>query len=136
MARPYTYHSFCHNPLPNGEDKLAEGLPGVFTKSSNTPTPSPTVFWAPTPAFALAPTPALPSINKLFKQFMKAYLETNQRPNQPPAECKRPLKSKVPDVYYGKLHMDCYHFCQQYKDYFETSWATRTNSIFFAAFFL
>ena len=41
---------------------------------------------------------------------MKAYLESNLVPSQPPEECKRPPKAKVPDVYYGKLHMDCYHF--------------------------
>ena len=67
---------------------------------------------------------------------MKAYLESNQGPSQPPEERKRPLKAKVPDVYYGKLHMDCYHFCQQCKDHFEISWATGTNRTPFAASFL
>ena len=32
--------------------------------------------------------------------------------------------------------MDCYHFCQQCKDYFETSGATKMNCILFAAIFL
>ena len=46
------------------------------------------------------------------------------------------LKAKVPKVYYGKLHMDCYHFCQQCKDYFETAGAPETNRTPFAASFL
>ena len=67
---------------------------------------------------------------------MKAYLEFNQGPSQPPEERERPLKAKVPDVYYGKSHMDCYHFCQQCEDHFETSRATGTNRTPFAASFL
>ena len=49
---------------------------------------------------------------------------------------KRPLKAKVPDVYFGKLHMDCYHFYQQYEDHFEIDNATRSNCTLFAALFL
>ena len=54
-------------------------------------------------------------------------MESNQGPRQPPAECERPLKAKVPEMYNSKLHMDCYYFCQQYEDYFETAGATGTN---------
>ena len=43
---------------------------------------------------------------------MKVYLETNQRLKQPPAEGKQFFKAKVPNVYYGKLHIDCYYFYQ------------------------
>ena len=42
---------------------------------------------------------------------MKAYLESNQGFSQSPAECEQFLKTKVLDVYYGKLHMDCYYLC-------------------------
>ena len=52
---------------------------------------------------------------------MKVYLEFNQGPSQPLEEFEKPLKAKVLDVYYGKSHMDCYHFSQQCEDYFETS---------------
>ena len=97
MAGPRTRYSPCHNPPPGVEDKLAGGPPRVPNEGNNTPTHSQAVFWAPTP------TPL--STNKLFKQFMKAYL-------QPSKECKRPLKAKVPDVYYDKSHMDCYHICK------------------------
>ena len=128
MAGPRTRRSPCHNPPPGDKDKLVGGPPGAPIKSSNTHTHSPVV------SRALTPTP--PSTNELFKQFMKAYLESNQGSNQPLKERKQPLKAKVPDTYYGKLHMDCYYFCQQCKDHFETSWAIGTNQNPFAAFFL
>ena len=63
-------------------------------------------------------------------------METNQRPRQPSAERKQTLKAKIPEIYYSKLHMDCYHFCQYCKDYFETAGAIRANQTLFATFFL
>ena len=45
---------------------------------SYNPTPGP----VPVPPLALAPVP----IDKLFKQFIKAYLKMNQMPNQPLVE--------------------------------------------------
>ena len=83
------------------------------------------------PVLALAP----PCSNQLFKQIMRAYLKSNQRSRQPPIEYERSLKAKVSEVYYSKLHMDCYHFCQQCKDHFENAGATETNRTCFAAFF-
>ena len=66
----------CHSPRCNlfsaGENELAGAAP---TEGSGTPTPTPNVFHAPTPAPATALAAALSSDNKLFKQFMKAYLE-------------------------------------------------------------
>ena len=67
---------------------------------------------------------------------MRAYLESNQGRSWPLAECKLFFKAKVPDVYYKKSHMDCYHFCQQCKDHFMTAGAIGTNRTLFAAFFL
>ena len=46
------------------------------------------------------------------------------------------FKARTPETYSGKSHMDCYHFCKQCKDYFETSDAAEINCIFFAAIFL
>ena len=128
IAGPHTCHSLCHNPPSGGDDELARDLPGTSTKGNNTPTHSPVVSWASTS------TPS--STDELFKQFMKAYLKSNQRPSLPPEERKRPLKAKVPNVYYDKLHMDCYHFCQLCEDHFETFWITRPNRTPFATSFL
>ncbi len=46
------------------------------------------------------------------------------------------LKAKTPDVYYGRSHMECYNFCQQYEDHFAICGATEPNRIPFVASFL
>ena len=101
---------------------------------SHNPTPGPELVPALIPAPVPAPTPLFS--DELFRQFMRVYLESNQGPRQPPVERERFLKAKVPEVYYGKSQMDCYHFCQQYEDYFETAGATGNNRTSFAAYFL
>ena len=103
---------------------------------SRHPTLGPAAVPAPAPAPVHSPALASVATNDLFKQFMKAYLEMNQGPRQPPAERERSFKAKILEVYYGKLHIECYHFCQQCEDYFETAGATKTNWTPFAASFL
>ena len=140
MARPRIRRSPRRNPLPGGEDELARGPPGASTKGSNTPTPSSPASRAQTPASAQASTS---SSNKgLFQQFIKAYLE-NQNKNQAPppapiqAELREQLlKARFPDLYYGNSHLDCYRFCQQCEDHFDTAGASGPNRIPFAALFL
>ena len=71
---------------------------------------------------------------------MKAYLE-NQNQALPPAPIQaefreQPLKARFPDLYYGNSHLDCYRFCQQCEDHFETAGANGPNRIPFAASFL
>ena len=96
---------------------------------------------APAPeAPVFTPVPATASTDGLFQQFMKAYLE-NQNQAQTPAPVQaepreQPLKARFPDLYYGNSHMDCYRFCQQCEDHFETAGATGNNRIPFAASFL
>ena len=140
MAGPRTRCSLRRNLPPGGENELAGGLPGAPTKGSNTPTPSPPASRAQTPASAQASAP--PSNEGLFQQFMKAYLE-NQNQNQAPpptpiqAELReQPLKAQFPDLYYGNSHLDCYRFCQQCEDHFDTAGASGPNRIPFAASFL
>ena len=137
-------------PLDPVEDELARE-PGpiegphsgsTFPALSHNPTPGPKLVpalnFAPVPAPVLAPVPApaLPSPDELFKQFMRAYLQLNQGLRQISAEFERSFKAKIPEVYYGKSHMDCYHFCQHCKDHFETAGATGNNRTLFAASFL
>ena len=104
-------------PINPVEDELAKdsgsvgGLNSDSTSPapSRNPTPGPNLVPTSIPAPVLAPTPASVASDKLFKKFMKAYLEMNQGAKQP--ERKQTLKAKIPEVYYSKSHMDCYHFC-------------------------
>ena len=133
MAGPLAPHSPCQNTCPAGENELTGAAP---TKRSSTLTPTPTVSRASIPAPVI-----VPFLNKeLFKQFIKAYLEAQVpaqiAPEIDPKPCKQPLKAWFSDFYYANLHMDCYQFCLQCKDHFETIGAKKPNRILFAALFL
>ena len=68
---------------------------------------------------------------------MKVFMETTQAQAQALAEPQeRPLKARTSEIYSGKSHMDCYHFCQQCEDYFKTSGAIGMNRTPFTATFL
>ena len=47
-----------------------------------------------------------------------------------------PLKVRFPDIYWGKTHLECYNFFQQYKNHFAITGATDLNRVPFAAIFL
>ena len=135
MARPLARCSPCCNSLSIGKDGLAGAAP---IEGNNIPTHTPIVSCAPTSAPATAPFVAPSSDSKLFKQFIKAYLEA-QVPGQTKVDqepCQQPFKAQFPNLYYGNLHMDCYQFCQQSEDYFETARTKELNRILFAALFL
>ena len=68
------------------------------------------------------------------QRILRTVLETRALPFDGPR--KKPLKARLPDVYRGKSHMECYNFCQQYEDHFATAGAKGPNRIMFAAFFL
>ena len=44
-------------------------------------------------------------------KILKIFLKAKGHEPQAQVSCERPLKAKVPDVYFGNLHMDFYHFC-------------------------
>ena len=92
---------------------------------------------APTPPEASTPPLVPPTSEDLFTKFMKVFMETTQAQAQALAEPReRPLKARTPETYWGKSHMECYHFCQQCEDHFKTSGATGINCTPFAASFL
>ena len=103
MAGPCVCCCPYWNLTPASEDDLT----GVISiEGDSTPTPTPPVSCTPTPAPAIAPS----LDNKLFTQFIKAYLEA-QVPGQIKIDseaCKQSLKAWLPDFYYGNLHMNCY----------------------------
>ena len=122
MARPRACRSPCQNPPPTGKDEPAGATP---TEGSDTPTPIPALSQVLTPAPVVTPAVAPNPDNKLFKHFMKTYLEA-RTPTQIAAKidaepCERPLKPWGPDLYYGDLHINCYRFCQQCEDHFDTA---------------
>ena len=142
MAGPRTCHSPRCNPLPSSKDKFAGGPPGAPTKGSNTPTPSPPVSRAQTPADAPAPTPAPPSgtytdvdLQRATKLALESFVQ-GQAHAQGSEPREKPLKARFPDLYWGNSHQDCYRFCQQCEDHFETAGAKGSNRISFAASFL
>ena len=69
-------------------------------------------------------------------RILKIFSETKGQEPKAEVSCEQPLKAKVPDIYFGKSHMDCYHFCQQYNDHFETAGATGSNCTLFTSSFL
>ena len=71
---------------------------------------------------------------------MKAYLKA-QIPAQTALKVdlesyKQSFKSWFPDFYYRNLHIECYWFCQKYKNHFKTAEAKRPNKITFAGLIL
>ena len=140
MAGPRTRR----NPPLGGEDELA----GAPTEGNSTPSPSPVVSQAqtPAPAQAPAPTPApgppgrytdedLQRATKLaLESFVKGQEHGQLPANSAPRE--QSLKARFPDLYYANSHLDCYRFCQQCEDHFETAGANGSNRVPFAASFL
>ena len=93
------------------------------------------------PSHASAPAPVKPILALKYSEtdlmrILKIFSETKGQEPKAEVPRKRPLKAKVPDVYFGKLHMDCYHFCQQCEDHFETAGATGSTRTLFTISFL
>ena len=140
MAGPCACPSPCWNFPSAGKDELAGAASRVLTNDSRTPTHTFAISSTPILVVAIGLAVAPPLDNKLFKQFIKAYLETQMPgwivPKIDLKPCKQLFKARFPDLYYSNLHMDCYQFYQQCKDYFKTVGAKGSNRIPFAASFL
>ena len=63
-------------------------------------------------------------------EIMQAWAQALAEPQE------QPLKAQTPETYWGKSHIEWYHFCQQCEDHFEISGATGMNCTLFAASFL
>ena len=132
------------NPSLGGKDELA----GAPTKGNSTPavshasTPIPAYAPAPTPAPASAPGPPERYTDKDLQRdtklalelFVKGQEHCQLQANSAPR--KQPLKAQFSNLYYGNSYLDCYWFCQQCKDYFETAGANRLNQVFSTDLFL
>ena len=80
--------------------------------------------------------PFVPLIKDFFIKFMKVFVESTQtRDREQTKPQKQLFKARSPKTYLGKSHMDCYHFCQQYEDYFKILSITEMNCTLFAVSF-
>ena len=125
----------CVNPPPDpaGEQDELGGAQNPATKSNIGSNEASTK--ALTPPEALIPPLVPPPTKDFFTKFMKVFMEMTQA--QPLAEpWEHPLKARTPENYWGKSHMECYHFCQQCKNHFEIFGVTGVNRTPFAALFL
>ena len=115
---------------------------GAPTNGSNTPEPIPAV--SRTPTSALVSASGLPwrytdedlqrATKLALELFVKGQEHGQLQANSAPRE--QPLKTWFPDLYYRNLHLDCYCFCQQCEDHFETAGANKPNRVSFATSFL
>ncbi len=97
---------------------------------------------------APAPAPVPVPNNDLFQEFMWTCIKkvsdqalvAPAAPAVPAIEAKdnadRLLKPRNPDLYYSQLHMECYYFCQQYKNHFKVVGSLGHKRVPFAAGFL
>ena len=84
-------------------------------------------------SLAQAPKPFV-YLRTVAKLHMAALTQAQTGRLEEPRE--RPLKARLPDLYYRTSHMECYHFYQQCEDHFDTAGATGPNRTPFAASFL
>lgn len=106
------------------------------TKSNGFLVPISHIF---TPTLILA---ALPSIKKLFKQFMQICIEKikDQAPLLSLIKAKEKtldwfLKIEKPELYFENSNMEYYYFCWQCKDYFKTAKTKDHKRVFLAVLF-
>ena len=93
----------------------------------------------PAPSLAPAPTSMAPPNNDLFQEFMRTYIKRVQDQalvGEVRDKFDKVFKFQNPDLYYDYSYMECYYFCQQYKDNFEITGSQSHKRVFFAAGFL
>ena len=130
-------------PPPESGNKLSDQPAGLSTK--------PPVANAPAAANSI-PKYSENDLQRIFKTVLEARVPASTPvlapapvPTPAPAPTLAPiiaeaprekLKTRSPDLYRRKSHMDYYNFCQQCEDYFATAGATGPTRILFAASFL
>ena len=91
---------------------------------------------------ALVPAPAPPHYSKEdFQLMMKVCIDSILQAQvvcstEPASHREGQLKARLPNFYYNKFHIGCYHFCQECENHFDTAGATGSNQTSFAALFL
>ena len=99
--------------------------------------PAPSDAGAPPPVPAPAPAKSSKKdLQAMIKVCMDSILQAQAFRLEPAGPREGQLEARPPDLYYGKSHMEFYHFCQQCEDHFATAGATGSNRTPFAASFL
>ena len=124
------------NPLLGGKNELA----GAPIEGNSTSAISCASIFAPILAPALASGPPKRYTDKNLQRATKLALELfvkGQKHGQAnSAPRNKGLKAWNPNFYYKSSHMECYYFCQQYKDHFDTAGAMGHKRVLFTALFL
>ena len=161
LASLMAQSSACCSPWQNPHNSKNELAGGTPTKGSNRWTPAPAATRAPTPTIAPVVAPLIASgsnnssvviyLEDDFQQIVRTILKAKTLLLLAPAPVpalvvaaaphykgprKRPLKTRFPNIYWGKTHLECYNFFQQCEDHFATSNVTGSNRVLFAATFL
>lgn len=133
----------CHNFFSSiGKDKLIKIAlkEGVYTATTiSAAFRALTSAFAPTPALASAPGPpgryTQENPERAIKLVLKLFIKSQKygQANFPPQN--RLFKVKNLKLYYSYLHIECYYFCWQCKDYFNIAEATRPKHVSFIASF-
>lgn len=113
---PRARRSPRRNPPVNGQPRRrrrARWRRSRASDGSGSPAPAPAPSRGPTPAPGKRTDEDLQRITKLC---MESFIQGQGQTKAHPEPRERPLKARFPDLYYGKSHMDCYHFCQQCED--------------------
>lgn len=115
-------------------------MPPVRCKRPATRRPNPSPI---SPGLESAPVSATLPNNNLFQEFIGTCSDRvqDQAAAAPAVKARKKTSDKLfkasnPDLYYDPLHIECYYFCEQYKDNFETTGAKGYKHIRLTAFFL
>ena len=99
------------SPTSRSNNKFNE----LVTLEKGTPAPD----YVSTPALSYASASALAESTLALKyseadlmKILKIFSKTKGQESKAKISHKQSLKVKVPNIYFAKLQMDCYHFCQ------------------------
>ena len=102
-------------PPASKSDSKSDKL-GAKEKSTPAPSHASASSHASAPSYAsvpavIEPTLALKYSKADLMRILKIFLETKGQEPKAKVPHEQLLKVKVPDVYFGKSHINCYHFC-------------------------
>ena len=123
-------------PRRNPPRSAGHSDPDELGDSSEQGTPSPSDAGPPDAPVPAPAKYAKEDLQAMTKVCIDSILQAQAVRPEPASHREGQLKARFPNLYYGKSHMECYHFCQQCEDQFATAGATGSNRTPFTASFL